>query len=245
MLDRLLLVTVVGVLGLGCGAAPPDPSGPICRSQQAIEAAAVREVASPSIALARAGVPFCSGTLVAPRVIVTAAHCLSDGAGNVQIVFASRAGSPGMVLDAAAQLVHPAYDAITLDNDVAAITLAADAPIVPARLAPVTSTLTRGALVSLSGWAALRHETGAHALREGLARVGDVEKGAFRTEPAPATACAGDSGGSVFDASAETPLLVGVISSTDLRCVHHTRAIGMSAVHELLARLPAPGCEGT
>lgn len=76
--------------------------------------------------------PFCSGTLVAPRVVVTASHCVAYGAqafgDEARVTFSASAapGSNPTVLTGEYRL-NPAFRPNNFQNDVSAIVL--DAPL--------------------------------------------------------------------------------------------------------------------
>jgi hypothetical protein len=90
-----------------------------------------------------AGVRFtpCSGSLVAPQVFVTVAHCLefvaARGATQVWVTFDSQANPDTSTLHPATLYPNPAYDAHAPDpNDVAVITFATPVGIPPVALPP-------------------------------------------------------------------------------------------------------------
>lgn len=67
----------------------------------------------------------CGGAFVTPRVVVTAAHCISDGE-TIQVRPGSGEGD-ALELDVLATIVHPQFNSATMQNDVA-ILLVESAP---------------------------------------------------------------------------------------------------------------------
>ncbi|MBI5508427.1 MAG: trypsin-like serine protease [Deltaproteobacteria bacterium] len=83
--------------------------------------------------------PFCSGTLIAPRIYVTAAHCVAPGFGadNGRIYFGDEIKSPlsqyGQLVKVRSATAHPSYDPNVVKNDIALVELAT----VPAGITPI------------------------------------------------------------------------------------------------------------
>ncbi|MGI9510102.1 MAG: S1 family serine peptidase [Geminicoccaceae bacterium] len=99
---------------------------------------------------------FCGGTLVAGNMVVTAAHC-SDflEAGDVQVLTgARRLDAGGTRRDVSRITIHPDWDSVTFDNDVAVWELSSHATDVPfAELATTDGPV--GSDVLVTGWGAL------------------------------------------------------------------------------------------
>jgi secreted trypsin-like serine protease len=89
------------------------------------------------VAFVVGGLPFCSGTLIAPRTVLTAGHCAnligkSDG---YTVAFGEDASHPTRSVKVAAQVQHPQYTAEGAPYDFALLQLADPVnDIAPARL---------------------------------------------------------------------------------------------------------------
>lgn len=115
----------------------------------------------------------CSAVVVAPDVVLTAAHCVT-GAAEHRVHFRDEAGEPVLIVPAA-KAVHPGYDAKAIEGRRRSIDLAlvrVPEPL-PKRFetAPLSTTgLGKGEAVTVGGW--------------GLARKDDPKTtGTFRTAP--------------------------------------------------------------
>ncbi|HST94669.1 MAG TPA: trypsin-like serine protease [Microvirga sp.] len=113
----------------------------------------------------------CSAVVVAPDVVLTAAHCVT-GAAEHRVHFRDEAGQPVLIAPAA-KAVHPAYDAKAIETRRRSIDLAlvrVPEPL-PQRFevaSLATEGLAAGETVTVGGW--------------GLARRGDARTtGTFRT----------------------------------------------------------------
>ncbi|MBS2012689.1 MAG: trypsin-like serine protease [Deltaproteobacteria bacterium] len=167
----------------------------------------------------------CSATLIAPRALLTAAHCAASGV--TKVFFGLRPGAPGAFsVPIAHVVVHPRYERIGLENDIAVVVLGASAPpsIWPAKLEaePLGPGLV-GDRIAFMGYG-VDGRGGPVGRRGGLGRVIELSAQTIKTMPDPSQPCAGDSGGpALVDSDTET-IVIGVISSGDVTCATYANA---------------------
>lgn len=163
------------------------------------------------VALETEGALFCSGTVVAPRVVLTATHCLAQvGSGAaIDVVVGADVASPVARIEVARARRHPDWRFDSLSDDIAVVALADDAPV-PA-LAMSTRALTaadEGTEVVLAGYGLTSIDGGddSGVRRRGRAPITGVRASQISINGgtgAP-SACAGDSGGpSLLDEGGE------------------------------------------
>jgi secreted trypsin-like serine protease len=173
-------------------------------------------------ALTRFGQSFCTGTVVAPRLVVTAAHCLADlGGSSIRFALGTRASAPEASVAVRGYAAHPSYDARQIRNDIGVVVLAEDAPVAPVA---VNSSMTAewvGHSLEFVGFGATNGFTGSgsgtkRAVTIPVSQVGATQ---FAYVDRSRNTCFGDSGGPAFARGAEGQLvLVGVTSYGDARC---------------------------
>jgi hypothetical protein len=215
---RLRVASVFGVpvacIALGCAA---DTGPPYATLTAAITGGSVDGGDLGVVGLVQGRLTVeCGGTLVAPRVVVTAAHCVPVA---TQVFFGSaplRGGAWMNILEARA---HPDYNPMTFANDIAVVLLPwpakEGATPWPMRTAPLDPGLV-GTSVRIIGYGAV---DGAPVERRvGSATIGSVELDAFKLLPGPAQTCFGDSGGPALLETNGVAYLTGVTSNGNLGC---------------------------
>lgn len=155
-------------------------------------------------------VSVCSGTLVTPTAVVSAAHCIPAGTRRVVAVQWRADGSTTNV-NASAFVAHPGYTETptALLNDVAVIRLrsALSNPTMPVL---VSQPAAAGQSVYVSGWGFPGFD-----LAVGLAQLQRVDAAqlGFVYDGALSNACQGDSGGPMYRSVEGGLGLIGVTSS--------------------------------
>ena len=163
-----------------------------------------------------AGEVGCTASVIAPHTAITAAHCV---AGRVPLglhaLFGADVATGTLIMISDAQ-VDPAFDSMTLANDLALVTLRDESPggviATAAGDGPVGATVETVGFGTTSSTA-----TDGGTKRAGTAKVSDVQPTEVTAMPDPAQPCHGDSGG---------PMLIGgsvvaVASRGDTGCSDH------------------------
>lgn len=156
------------------------------------------------------GTSVCSGTLIAPTKILTAAHCLPAGTSRVLVgvwtASGSVAGRP-----ARAWAVHPQFarTSSALVNDAAVIVMGSPMPN-PTMAVMVSSTSSAGQGVYIAGWGAPGFDLAVGFTT--LTAVSDISL-RYSYSGALSNTCVGDSGGPVYRRAGGRAAVVGITSS--------------------------------
>jgi secreted trypsin-like serine protease len=160
---------------------------------------------------------ICTGTVVSPTTILTAAHCFAGGAATIQIV--TTVNGKQSSVEARSYTIHPQWGAEdnVMFNDVAVVKASRrlSAPITPILLSRSPGE-SQDSLVA--GYGQTENDGPAQAdAYAGRAVVDDVSDNHIYINYTPSQAhpCKGDSGGALFVANGKGIAVVGVVSQSD------------------------------
>jgi V8-like Glu-specific endopeptidase len=177
------------------------------------------------VALVASGRVFCTGTLVSPRVVVTAAHCVDPDANvpfaSITVEFGSSIGNPWAQITVMDGLVHPQWSRTAgYPNDIALLLLGSPAPIppVPMNTQAFDSSLN-GTSVRLVGFGSTSAAlNGLGTKRQATTHLTSYDATTFHYDSSPGQTCLGDSGGPAFISIGGTEQYVGITSNGDTTC---------------------------
>lgn len=184
-----------------------------------------------TVALTAQGFPFCSGTLVTPTVVVTAAHCVDQSSGvppinQIEIFFGSSVFEGGTYIEVVDGQGHPEFDPSGNDpqNDIAVLRLAEPAAVTPVQMAQLPPLGTSLTLVGFGVTVSNGDDNGLKRVAQ--ASIADAQGSIFLMELLPSGTCSGDSGGTALWNDGGVEKLVGVHTRSDCETVMLDETVG-------------------
>ena len=223
----LALSCLIGAAGCGGGDGPPTPTNPApipaanactliggTSSRPSVEILNGTECSPNSSSVVLLNMSpggQCSGTIVTPTTVLTAAHCLDEGVQGVTVWL----GPPTVPIAAHSFVHYPGYVFNTPNSfDVALITLAEPLPRTPFAILTSRDARTSEPAI-LVGWG--RDQNNAPStLRAGSTNISNVTTTLIETRFAPpsSSVCSGDSGGPILVGEGSTWVIAGITSAT-------------------------------
>ncbi len=171
------------------------------------------------------GENHCTGTLITPRTVLTAGHCVYGfHAQSMRFLIGPDGFSPESVHAVADLVPHPSYDAYGVDGDIGLVILSADAAVAPinqvARLDE--SWVGRDLFFVGYGLSDGVRQTGDGVKRAVTMAISEMGGTQFAYQEQGRNTCSGDSGGPAFARDAKGGYLIaGVTSYGDAYCVRY------------------------
>lgn len=162
----------------------------------------------PSVVLLGGGGVWCTGTLVAPNVVLTAAHCISSNNNFVYLGPQYLGDAGGTVLTVAQSYQHPDY-ATNKNVDIGIVVLSSSSAVTPSAFATTAPTVNENVHVVGFGNTANPTEPMFTKMQVDVP-ISAVASDSFSTGPA---ICSGDSGGPAFNAN----VIAGVVSGHSIQ----------------------------
>lgn len=210
------------------------------------------------VALTVAGQHFCTGTLIRPTVVLTAAHCLpphtaSFGVTNhaqIDVYFGSNVyGGGGQFVDVVEGWTHPGWNENVFEHDIGLLRLQTSGPATPMPFRELPMGFGDvGDPVRIVGFGITSHQSpnSSGVKRMANVQVSDVYDYVFAMNIAPSGTCSGDSGGTAIMNLGGVEHVAGIHSRSDCESVSIDTRVDeyTSEIYAFIGEVPEPSCGG-
>jgi secreted trypsin-like serine protease len=212
---------------IGCGPADSPATAEIAES---ITNGTMDDGDPAVVALLFSGQAYCTGTVIADRWVLTAAHCLQPPMSPSEVYIGKNPVAAGVRMAVARTIVHPQFNFFGLENDIGLVELVDPAPLTPLPLMkePLDQAWI-GSMIRLVGFGSSSTDKENAIKRSGTAKVSAVDPQKFTLQPAPSQPCLADSGAPILHEAEGLERVVGVSSSGDAHCQEYAHAVRVDA----------------
>jgi hypothetical protein len=228
---------LVAISALGCAAPSVDvATSAIVGGSADADDPSVGALVTWEPACAQPPTVICTAFLVAPRVAITAGHCVDDLRGGASAVFfGSDVAGAGTYVDVARAIAHPGFDPTTREYDVGLLVLAQAASVAPIAIETATiDDVAIGSTIRAIGFGITSADDLAYATagvrRTGTLALRTIGTLDFEAGASPSMTCRIDSGGPVLAMIGGREVLVGITAGGDAACVDRARNMRVDAV---------------
>ena len=167
----------------------------------------------------------CSGTRISANQVLTAAHCVADGAKRV-VAADFKTDTKLTGIDATSWVMHPAYSPNGFVNDAAVVSFPAGLPN-PTMPILASESARKGQAVVFAGWGL---PSGELAVGAGNLSAVDAQRLSVNFDGTQSNTCQGDSGGPMYRMLPGGAALIGITSNgTATSCGDAERSIYTNA----------------
>jgi MYXO-CTERM domain-containing protein len=215
---HLSLTFALATLATACAPSePPREDAALGATEQPVYLGEPASGDDAVVALTHWGQSFCSGTLITPTVVLTAAHCVPQNIGtDIKVFFGPDTDEEGTFVKATETWAHPGWSDNSLYFDVGLVRLAEPGPVEPMPWHESGDIFVEYEPVRIVGFGITGEDQGGGGLkREGSAVIDEFDAHVLTLAGSPSGTCSGDSGGATIMDIEGQDTLVGVHSRAD------------------------------